>query len=332
MHTRSFPAKAGNDGYARTLGARKKRKTKNMKITSIAEFKELLFDLLTKNPEKGFEHLRSNLKKDSQHYKETILIYARYNKIKNEIRQGTAHMSDFTSDYNSILMAAINLINDLEISDLIPQNIVNIKKEQTIINLKNQIKDLDSQLSQTTNPSLQSTFLRRRDIVGEYHIFNLLKKAKKEIIIRAMCLTITKTGGLFYKFISSLDKNPDLKIKILLYNIFDSKATDIIDRATLVPPEEMKKDILDVQKRLKELPENLKTRVSFALYDSFPTSSIILVDPDEEYGIGKFELFVYPFQPPEEKLNVVLKKEQDVEYFNEVHESIKKELKNNIQL
>ena len=31
MHTRSFPAKAGNDGYAGTLGTSKKKKNRSFK-------------------------------------------------------------------------------------------------------------------------------------------------------------------------------------------------------------------------------------------------------------------------------------------------------------
>jgi len=302
-----------------------------MKITSIPEFKEELLDLMTKNPEKVFSKLRENLKTSSQHYKETILQETRYNRIKKEIRNGTSHMSDFDSSYNSILLAAINLINEIEVIDIRPNKIQNAGEIQEIEMLRKRNKLLEEQLDKIKKPKFDGAFLRRRDI-GDFNIYNLLRDAKKEIIIKAICLTITKTGGLFYKFISTLEKKPDFRIKILLYDIFDSPAINIIERASLVSPKKMKEDINDVIKTIKSLPQELKERFDFALYDSFPTSSIILVDPEEDYGIGKFELYVYPFQPPEDKINVILKKSQDIEYFEEVHNSIKKELKNKIKL
>jgi hypothetical protein len=63
-------------------------------------------------------------------------------------------------------------------------------------------------------------------------------------------------------------------------------------------------------------------RVGVALYASIPTAGIWLVDPSRPQAWARVEPYLFQGQPPAERMNIILERRQDPDYFDQLHKSV----------
>jgi len=294
------------------------------KITSIAEFKEKLLETMTKNPEKVFISLRENLKKNSPHYKETILHQTRYNILKKEQRSGTTSKNESDGTSNKILMATISIISEIEISDIKPDRLQKTN-EITIAELRKKNLLLEKKLA---NFPVDHVFLRRNDTTKNLRPIAWIKKAKKKVVFKVVSLALSLIGGDLVEAIKDkLNSDEDIIFEFLFYNVYDSPCLKLVTDATKQNEAQIIGTVNECVNLFKELNEEYNNRIRYGFYDSFPTSSLVLIDPELPSGEINIEAYIYEKQPPVEKMHIYLSRESSKKYFDSIYNSIKNDFK-----
>ncbi len=299
-------------------------------MTELIKLKYELKSILVQDIQECFTNLIKILDKNSKYYDEFIIHHSRYNDVSDNFNLNVISKSERDLTINKLRLAIVELINKLTHNDILQkdENSQLTKNNETnYIELNELIEEKLLLQNIIDNFPFKYSALRRLDIPVEENIYGIFQTAKHEIYVKAICLTITQTGGLYKKIEKALKVNQNLRLYFLLYNIKDSKVPELVEEYANLSKERMQMDINQFVVLTDKLNVKYNNRIQVKLYNSFPTSSIILADPKEQYGWGKFELYLYPHQIPDDKINLVLKNETDTEYFQDIYTSITNELK-----
>ena len=82
----------------------------------------------------------------------------------------------------------------------------------------------------------------------------------------------------------------------------------------------------DTVKDMDKIKEKYSERFEYIFYDTFPTSGMILIDPEQQTGIAKLEFAVVENSSLDENVNVILERKQDEKYFMKIYDSLKEKL------
>ena len=85
-------------------------------------------------------------------------------------------------------------------------------------------------------------------------------------------------------------------------------------------------DLDDTVKDMDKIKEKSSERLEYIFYNTFPTSGMILIDPEQQTGIAKLEFAVVENSSLDENVNVILERKQDEKYFMKIYDSLKEKL------
>jgi hypothetical protein len=185
------------------------------------------------------------------------------------------------------------------------------------------IDKLILQLKTETNNPFKASFLRRRELPFDYQITELIENAKEEIVIKAVALRVNKNAGLMRLIAEKLNKNDKLKIRILLLNPENKEIHKAHCDFIGLSVKQILADLDDTIKDMDKIKEKYSKRFEYVFYNTFPTTGIILIDPELQTGIAKLEFAVVENSSLDENVNIVLERKQDEKYFTKIHDSLK---------
>jgi hypothetical protein len=168
---------------------------------------------------------------------------------------------------------------------------------------------------------VDEAYLRRDEVPANRRIFNVFKDAQEVVLIKGISFTISMTAGLLHNIEAAFKTNKKLRVFFSIHNP-NSPCVDLIKQIGNVSSERTKNDIDALTTALDKLKIKYGDRIIYTFYDSFPTCSIFIVDPDLDRGWAKIESYLFPGQPPNERFNFILSKRQDRDYFDSLAGSI----------
>lgn len=183
------------------------------------------------------------------------------------------------------------------------------------------INNLVIQIKKETNNPFKAAFLRRKDL-KDYDIIELLKTAKKEIIIKGAVFRSNRSIGLLKTIDNLLNEKKNLIVNILILNPNNENLIKSHSELLRFTMEQTQSDLNDTIKDLEKLHIKYPDRFNYYIYDTFCISGIVLIDPEQPDGIAKLEFVIIENESLEYNLNVILEKKQDEKYFKKIHQSL----------
>jgi len=168
---------------------------------------------------------------------------------------------------------------------------------------------------------VKAIYLRRQEIPSDQALPAILEQAQDNVYLKAISFNITHTGGLLSFVDRALQKHPNLKVHFLVFNPA-SPNIDFVTTVSALKMPALKHSIEAFAVEVRALGSKHDERVRIAYYNTIPTSGILLVDLDLPQAWARIEPYLYQGQPPDERLNIIIERRQDPDYFDQLRRAV----------
>jgi len=184
------------------------------------------------------------------------------------------------------------------------------------------MSSLVTQFKRAVSLPVKAVYLRRRELPPEQTLEAVFDQAQDVVYLKAISFSITYTGGLLSFIDRALKKHPSLKVRLLVFDPA-SPHIDFVSTVSALRMPALKHSIEALVGEVVDLSSRHENRVGIAYYKAIPTAGICLVDPERPQAWGRVEPYLYKGQPPAERLNIILERRQDTEYFDQLYHALK---------
>lgn len=174
------------------------------------------------------------------------------------------------------------------------------------------------------NLPVKAVYLRRDDLPQDQTPLEIIKFAKEEVYIRGISFASLLAAGFTRDMQEIISAKGTPKVHFMILSpLFED--LDEVASLTNLSPSVLRETIIDFIRQLDNL-ELDNGQVDYVAYDTFPTVGLWLVDPDNDGGWCRIEVYLYHKEQQSSRVNIVVARRDAPAFFDRLVKAVRREV------